>query len=152
MANTAKWTHGTSAPASPLSVLTTELNALANNTASAASATIANATNKDLYADLWVHLASLTPAAGGYLTLYILESIDGSTFPAATGSVLRNQPTHVLATMQLNPAVGAQDVVVRNVLLPPADFKIVLDNQSGVALAGTLNTVKLINSNLNLNA
>ena len=152
MATTGKWKAGTNPPGTPLTVFTgAAINSLANNTATAASTAIANQTNLDLYADIWLHLGSLTPTAGGYVTIYILEAIDSSTYPSATASILRNQPSHVLVTMSLDTAVGAQDVVVRNVLLPPASFKLVLDNQSGVSLNAAGNTLTLITYNLDLN-
>lgn len=147
MANTGLW----KAPSSVVSLLSTELNSLANNAASAASSVIANQTNLDVYADFWLHLATLTPTAPNYITIYVLEAIDGSTYPAATGTILRNQPEHVLCTFALDPAVGAQDCVVRNVLLPPASFKVVLDNQAGPALNAAGNTLKMITYNMNLN-
>lgn len=148
MANIAKWGN----LSSPVSLLTTELNALANNAASAASSAIANQTNLDVYADIELVLASLSPAAPNYATLYILEAIDGSNYPSATAAVLRNQPSQILCTFALDTtAATAQRVVVRNVLLPPGSFKVVLDNQAGVALGGTGNTVKMITYNVNLN-
>jgi len=139
------------APSSVVDLLTTELNALTNNTASAASSAIANQTNLDLRADIWLHLASLTPTGAPYINVYILEAIDGSTYPSATGSVLRNQPQQLLCSFNLDTSTAAQDVVVRDVPLPPASFKVVLDNQSGVTLGATLNTLKMITYNQNLN-
>jgi hypothetical protein len=148
MANIGKWGNVSSV----VSLLTTELNALGSATASAASAAIANQTNLDVYADIGLHLASLSPAAGAYGALYILEALDGSTYPSATGSVLRNQPQQMLCTFQLDTtAATAQDLVVRNVLLPPGSFKVVYDNQAGVALGATGNTVKMITYNINEN-
>ena len=152
MAATGKWKAGTNPAGTPLTVFTgAAINSLTNNTATAASTAIANQTNLDLYADIYLHLGSLTPTAGGHLTLYILEAIDSSTYPSATAAVLRNQPSHVLATFSLDTTVGAQDVIVRNVLLPPASFKLVLDNQSGVTLNAAGNTLTLITYNFDLN-
>jgi len=148
MANIGKW----NAPSSVVSLLTTELNSLGSASATVASGAIANQTNLDLYADLWLHLASFSPGTNPYVTVYILEAIDGSTYPSATASVLRNQPSQVLCVIPLDTtAATAQDVVVRNVLLPPGSFKVVLDNQSGAALASSGNTLKMITYNQNLN-
>lgn len=149
MANLGKWGNLSSI----VSLLTTELNSLANNTACAASSAIANQTNLDIYADIWLHLASWSPVAPNYATLYILEAVDGSTYPSATGAVLRNQPSQILCTFPLDTtAATAQDVVVRNVLLPPGSFKLVFDNQSGATLNASGNTVKMITYGVNLNA
>lgn len=149
MANLGKWGN----LAAVVSLLTTELNALANGSASAASGAIANQTNLDIYADLELVLASLSPAAPNYCTLYLLEAVDGTNYPPATASVLRNQPSQILCTFPIDTtAATAQRIVVRNVLLPPATFKVVLDNQAGVALAASGSTVKMITYGVQLNA
>jgi len=148
MANIGQWGD----LSSPVSLLTTELNSLSNNAASAASSAIANQTNLDVYADIELVLGSLSPAAPNYCTLYILEAIDGTNYPSATAAVIRNQPSQILCTFPLDTtAATAQLVVVRNVVLPPGSFKVVLDNQAGVALNASGNTVKMITYNVNLN-
>lgn len=153
MANLAKWSIGGSSYATPVSQLTTELNALANNAASAASAAYDNSTNLDVYADLFLHLASLSPGAAPRVDIYILVSIDGGTnYPSATGTVIRNQTDQLWRSIPIDTtAATAQDIVVRGLLLPPGKMKFVLDNQSGVALGATLNTLKISTYNLNLN-
>jgi hypothetical protein len=134
------------------SVLTTGLNSLANNTMSAASATYANQTNLDLYADIEVVLASLSPAAGAFVAIYILESVDGTNFPAQSDADLRLTSTQLLAVLPVGvTAATAQRVVARNVLLPPAAIQFKLDNQTGVALNASGNTVKILPYDYNLN-
>lgn len=151
MANTGKWAAGTNPAGTPLSVHSTSLNSLANNAASAASSAIANQTNLDIYGVFTLHLASLTPVAGGYITLYITAAADNSTYPAATAAALRNQPDKILWTFPLDTAAAAQDLVTPVLMLPPCSFKVVIDNQSGVALAASGNTLSMINANFNLN-
>lgn len=153
MANTAKWIAGTNPAGTPLSVLTTGLNSLGNGSASAASSAIDNSANLSLYGIFHLHLASLSPAAGGYVDLYILQSIDGgTTFPSATAGVLRNQPDKLLYRFPLDTtATTAQDLYSMPILLPFGQYKIVLDNNAGVALNASGNTVKLIEGNFNLN-
>ena len=148
MANVGKW----NTPTAAASLLTTELNALGSATASSASADYDNSTNLNMFGDFELVLAALSPAANGYCTLYILEAVDGSNYPSGTGSVLRNQPSQILCTFPLDTTSStAQRIVVRNVPLPPAHFKVVLDNQSGVQLGATGNTVKVLAYNTNLN-
>ena len=147
MANIAKW----NAPSAVVTVLSTELNSLANNTLSAASAAIANQTNRDLYCDLELVLGALSPGTTPYVTIYILEAIDGTNYPPATAA-LRNQPAQVLCTIPVDTtAATAQRIAVRNLLLPPGTFERVLDNQTGVALAASGTTVKIQAYDLNLN-
>src|SRR5215831_2934336 len=95
MASIGKW----NAPSSIVSVLTTGLNSLANNTMSAASSNIANQTNLDMYADIEVVLASLSPTTGAYVALYILEALDGTNFPAQSDADLRLTTSQLLASI-----------------------------------------------------
>lgn len=151
MANTGKWVGGTYAAGSALSLHSTSLNALSNNAASAASSAVANQTNLDLYGFLTLHLASLTPAAGGYIDVYILPAMDNATYPSATAAVLRNQPDKLLVRFPLDTTAAAQDVVSGPIQLPPCSFKVVVDNQSGVSLGATLNTLTLVTANFTNN-
>jgi len=148
MANIGKW----NTPRAVATVMSTELNSLANGSQASSSATYANQTNLDLYADIEVLLASLSPSTGAYISLYVLESIDGTNFPAQSAADLRLTSTQLLCTIPIGTtAATAQRVVVRNVLLPPAVFTLVLDNQTGVALNASGNTVKFAAYNVNLN-
>ncbi len=149
MANVGKWnTHSAT-----VALLTTELNSLADATMSAASAAVANHTNLDMYADFEIVLASLSPTAGAFVTLYIWEAIDdGTNYPAQSDADLRLTATQVLCTVPIGTTAStAQRIVVRNVLLPPASFKVKLDNRAGVALNASGNTVKMNPYNVNLN-
>jgi hypothetical protein len=119
---------------------------------SAASAAIANQSNLDLYADFTLHLAALSPAVGAFISVYILEALDDSTYPVPSDAALRLQAGQTLFSIQLGQdAATAQDVVVRNVLLPPHAFKIKLDNQAGVSLAASGNTLSISQYNVNEN-
>lgn len=147
-ANIGKW----NAPSATVTVLSTGLNSLANATMSAASSTISNQTNLDIYVDIEVVLASLSPAAGAHVDLYILESIDGTNFPAQSDADLRLTTTQLLVSIPIGTtATTAQRVAVRNVVIPPGAFQIKLDNQSGVALNASGNTVKFNAYDFNLN-
>jgi len=148
VANIGKW----NAPTAVATVLTTELNTLGNNTMTAASAAIANQTNLDIYADFVVHLAALSPAAGAFVSVYILEALDNSTYPAPSDADLRLMTSSLLFTMQCGTtATTAYDLVVRNVLLPPHSFKLKLDNQTGVSLNASGNTLSISQYNVNEN-
>lgn len=148
MSSIGKW----NAPSATVTVLTTELNSLANATLSAASAAIANQTNLDMYADLEVVLGSLSPAAGAYVAIYIALAVDGTNYPAPSGADIRLTSTQLLCTIPVGTTGStAYRVAVRNVLLPPGTFKLYLDNQTGVTLAASGNTLKLNAYDVNLN-
>ena len=120
-------------------VLTTELNSLANNTVSALGPVYDNAAAKDVYVDIELHLASLTPTAGGYIALYAALAVDGSTY----GDAKRESMEQLVGIFQLDTAAAVKHRSLKNVMLPPALMKFYLDNQSGVALAASGNTVKI---------
>jgi hypothetical protein len=134
-------------------VLSTGLNSLGNNTMSAASSTFANDTGLDLYCDVEVTLASLSPGTGAYVAIYVWEAVDGTNFPAQSDADLRLTSTQLLCILPIGTtAATAQRVVARNILLPPAKIQFKLDNQAGVALNASGNTVKILPYSLNLNA
>lgn len=134
------------------SVLTTGLNSLGNNTMSAASSTYDNSTNLDLYVDIEVVLAALSPTTGAYVAIYIWESPDGSNFPAQSDADLRLTSTQLLCVIPTGVAAStAQRITARNIMLPPGKIQFKLDNQTGVSLAASGNTVKVLPYNYNLN-
>lgn len=142
MATTFKWLGGTSRG----NQLTTELNALANGAFSAAGPAYDNTTNLDEYAYCDITLASLTPAAGAYLQLFLAVSVDGTTYEDAPSST--NPGAHQLvATISLNAAVGAKRISTKRFEIPPLKFKFILKNAAGVALGATLNTVAMTTCN-----
>ncbi len=148
MANIGKW----NAPSSAVTVLSTELNSLASGSITAASTAIANQTNLDIYVDIEVNLASLSPAAGAYVALYIAEAVDGTNYPAPSAADLRLSTTQLLCAIPIGTtAATAQRVAARNVVIPPQTFKVYLDNQTGAALNASGNTVKFIAYDVNLN-
>lgn len=153
MANVSKYIAGTSTLASPASLLTTELNSLANNTASSASSAYDNQTNLDLLCDLILELASFSPSTGGRIDIYILPSYDGGTnYLNPSAADVRVQAHQLWVSIPLSAtAATAQKHYVRGVALPPQRFKVVIDNQSGAALASSGNTLKISSYNFNLN-
>lgn len=148
MANIGKW----NTPTAAVTVLSTELNTLGIATMSAASTAIANQTNLDIYVDIEVNLASLSPTASAHVDLYIAEAVDGTNYPAPSSADMRLSLTQLLCTLPIGTtAATAQRVVIRQVIIPPQTFKIILDNQTGVALNASGNTVKFLTYDVNLN-
>jgi hypothetical protein len=156
MTNLAKWNLNLSVGIT--SVLTdTQLapagTGIASGTMSAAGSTYDNSVNLDPYIDLEVNLASLSPTAGAYVAIYVYVSEDGTNFPAQSAADLRLTSTQLLCAVPIGTtATTAQRVVVRNLLIPPKKLQFLLDNQTGVALANSGNTVKVVPYNVNLNA
>jgi hypothetical protein len=149
MANIGKW----NAPTASATQLNTGLNALANGSMSAASSTYDNSTNLNIYCDIELVLASLSPTAGAYCAVYIWEAPDGTNFPAQSDADLRLTTTQLFCTIPIGTTAStAQRVTVRNLVLPPAKIQFKLDNQTGVALnASNNNFLNLLAYNINGN-
>jgi hypothetical protein len=138
--STVKW----AAHEAVTSALTTELNSLANATLSSASAAIANHTDLYRYIDIFVDLASLTPTGSPAVNiLFLYSNDDGTTFADAS---LSNSAAFV-ATLGMSTSASAKHLVAANIPIPPLDFKIALDNETGVALAASGSTVKYARHN-----
>jgi hypothetical protein len=128
-------------------VLTTELDALADNGYSAAGTEIDNSTNLDEFGMVEVNLASLNPTTGAYITLFIVAAPDGTNYenlPSTTNPGGQN----VVAVMHLATGAAAKRVMSRPFKLPPSKLKFILRNDANVVLAATTNTMKLYTNNL----
>jgi hypothetical protein len=145
-----KWNAG-----SVTTIFSTELNSLGNGIRTVASSIINNDTALDVYIDIELNLASFTPSPtnlGARFGVYIAESIDGTNYPNQDTGDFRLTNTQILAFLLIgNTAATAQRVVARNVIIPPAKFKVFMDNQTGGALAASGNTLKFLTYDLNVN-
>lgn len=143
MANKILWE---TSPTSRGTVLTTELNALGNAAFSGGGSAIDNTANSDQYGACDIVLASLNPTAGAYLALYLVQSLDGTTYEDAPSST--NPGTHMLvATVLVTTGSAAKRIMSPWFRIPPGKFKFVLYNATGVSLGATLNTVTLYTGN-----
>ena len=138
MATTFKWL----APESFTTAMTTSLNSLADGSYAGVSSNITNST--DLYpfiVGLELNLASLSPAAGAFVDIWILYDPDGTNY-ATTGKPLITG--HLLHTFQLDTTASTAQrlVMTRPKLILPYDFKLDLRNKAGVSLNASGNTLK----------
>src|SRR5262249_53916991 len=109
MANIGKW----NTPTSIATILTTELNSLGSGSMSSASAAYTNSSNLNIYCDLEVNLASLSPTSGAYVAIYIFEAADGSNYPSQSAADTRLTSTQLLCTVPIGTtATTAQRVIV----------------------------------------
>lgn len=131
-----------------VNALTTELNSLANNAWTAASATIDNRIGQTMngYMVCRVEFAgtfAANPTAGGAITGFFLKTVDGTTFettPTATVG-LNRLPNFVIPVMTGQTA----SKVSIDVLCPAERFKVCLQNTAtGQAMAASGNTVKIM--------
>lgn len=129
-----------SAPSAASSNLAgTALNGLATGATSAFLTLYDNSTALDLYAGLLLNLGSITPAAGGSITVSVFASVNGVA-PDNAASV-GGGDTYVIPL-----AAGASTKVAAlpMIRLYPGKIYIAITNNAGVALATSGNTLVLV--------
>jgi len=131
-------------------IFTTGLDALTGTTPATSSA-INNDTDLYLYADLELVLGALSPTAGATINLYLVQALDGSNYPAPSAADLRLSSTLFGWDFTWYSCRDSAENFCSWASHPPSKFKIILDNQAGVNLAGSGNTLKMSQYNLNLN-
>lgn len=125
---------------------TQTLASLTDNEWTNESDAIDNTTNKYVMADFFFELASAAfTGTDSIVELYILPSVDGTKYPNWTGNVTtdeqENSP-YFVGAVTTSGATEAQDLVLRNVVLPPGLFKVGVRNKSGVSFAASSNTLE----------
>lgn len=133
------------------SLMTTELNSLANN-AGALGVEYDNATNLYLwgYFELVVTYGT-NPTAGNLVELYLVPAPDGTNYAdnttGASGTTSANYyvggfPLRAVTTAQRIGLTGASGS--GPIWLPPCKFKAFVINKAGQAMAASGNTLKMI--------
>ncbi len=130
--------------AAAATVLTTELNSLANGSYTAASTAIDNTSNCYLFADFELVLAAQGSArsAGATVSLYIVSSLDGTNYGDAPVSGTTS-PSVVWSLDAATTARRLSGPESKDVPIPPGKFKIYALNSTGQALAASANTVSI---------
>lgn len=132
-----------SAYASPVTLATTGLNSLANNTG-LLTAAIDNSAAADrwLFDDLELFVEFLTPPVVNQpVDVFILPAPDGTNYASGDGTT---KPPLNLYVGSFHAMANANDqyLILMNVPLPPGFFKYVLWNSTGVAFESAGNTLK----------
>jgi hypothetical protein len=125
--------------ASIASALTTDLNSLANGSASAASAALDNTSNLDLYHDLTLTVAAQGSArsAGATVSVYLVMALDGTNYDDVNATT-----AELVAVFPLDAATTARQVTRRDIPVPPGLFKYFAVNNTGQAFAASGNIVE----------
>lgn len=133
-----KW----SALGSQTSVLTTELNSLATVTYCAAGAAFDNSAGP-CWGRLELNVTyGSAPAAGGFVTIFLIPSADGTNYGDGGGSVVPGQEL-ILWQFSIRAVTTAQKVVSLDLPIPAGKFKVVAYNGGSTAMPSSGSTVKL---------
>lgn len=129
------------------SLLTTELNSLANNTNVITSAAFNNTQGGGsgdgyLLADLELVVSyGVAPTAGTGCSVWFIQTQDGTNYEDASASITPARAPDVV--FPVRAVTGAQRVI-RTCSLPPGNFKVLIRNDgTGQAMASSANTLKV---------
>jgi hypothetical protein len=144
MANAIKWE---AAWVDRGSVLSTELDALADGASSAAGAEYGSQTNLDQVGVLELNVDFVAaPDAGGYVSVYMLQALDGTTYEDGSASVLPSAAA-LVATIDVLASTAAQKRRSGLITLLPGKTKFLLVNTTGEAFPSSGSTLKLFTTN-----
>jgi len=121
--------------------LSTELNSLADG-ANKLGAAIDNSSNKYLFHDIEIYLASAAfTGTDAHIKIYLLPSVDGTYYADGSDSV-DPVDTNAVYVGAVRAATSEQYITIRDVALPNGLFKYLFMSEANVTLAATLNTMK----------
>lgn len=124
-------------------VATADLNTLANDAIVpiADGIEINNSTKRDFYIAVELYLASvdLSGQTNPAVNLYMFEALNGTDYENDWAN-----PSKIVAVIPVEPGSGAQvhRAVYDLILIPPGKYKILPENKTGAAFAGSGNTLK----------
>lgn len=127
------------APEAAVTVLSTQLDGLANGTISAYSAAQAQ-TARYTRADFELLVTFGTaPTAGAFVGLYLVPVFDGVNDPTNH----QDYGSHFAGAFPIRGVTTQQRVVLKDVKLPPLDFKVAAFNSTGQAFPASGSTVRM---------
>ena len=124
-------------------LLSTELNSLANNSNAvhATSVTLSSAGYLDAEAELLVTFGT-TPTANTPIYVWLLREIDGTNFEMGSASVTPNRPPDIIFT--ITNVTTAQRIIRSVIDIPPGPIRPLVRNAgTGQAFASSGNTLKI---------
>lgn len=130
---------------SKIALLTTEMNALATATLTAAGPEINNSTGYQ-QGLLYLHLASAAFVAGNFASVYFVPSNDtaGTIYPTVTSAAAWGGGNYYVGSISINGSTAAQNETLFVNYIPLGKFKTyLLTGGTCPTLGATLNTLDL---------
>ena len=127
-----------------VSVMTTELNSLANNARAISAAMGGDAVDANLFGDWELAFTfAVAPTADTVIDLYLIRAADGTNY--ADGDATNRPPSNTfVGSYQVRAVATAQRITVPDVLFPPGLYKaIIYNNGTGQALTASGHTLKV---------
>lgn len=132
-------------------LLSTEMNAIADGSYSAAGTALDNATNLDLMAVAQLDVDFvLAPNAYGVVELYMLKAIDGTNYEDGSASIIPS-PGALVGLFTVAATTAAQRLMTPPFDLVPCPVKFMIRNSTGQAFPATGTTVKVRTFNRTIN-
>ena len=124
-------------------IMTTQLDGLANNTISGASSVVDNSVNLDTYAWLELNVTfGVAPSdANPSVDVYIQKSLDGTNYEDAPLTGGAQQGHMFVGAFPIKKVTTAQRIQIGPIPLPPEKVQFYLDNQTGQSMAASGNTL-----------
>jgi len=123
--------------------LSTELNSLADASVCSASSAFDNDSSGQRFPSAMLEIYIAAQAAirnqYGFVSVFLVPTTDGTNYGNATAECLDN---YLVGSYVLDSATTARYITAQ-IVLPPTDYKILLRNNTGQALASSGNTVKI---------
>jgi hypothetical protein len=126
-------------------VLTTELNSLANGSRTAKGTEFDNTPSGNNATHCQVELAwtpGSAPSAGGYVALYAIPALDGTNYADGDAS---NAPSATTWRCNIDVRAEAEAQVLASPVFPlgPHKYKFILENKTGVSFPASGSTLEL---------
>ena len=120
-------------------ILGTELNSLANGSASSASSAVDNTSALDLFADLTFTVATQgsSRSTGATVSIFMVMALDGTNYDDVSATT-----AELVAVFPLDAATTGRQATRRDVPIPPGLFKLFAVNNTGQAFASSGNLLE----------
>ena len=138
---TTKWTALETAE----NILTTELNSLGSGSNKITTTAISNdaAGEKNLYGIFELYIAAQgSNRTGTNVDVYLLPTMDGTNYSFGGDSLDPGNSNYKFSFELDTGALAARYAVVDGIQLPPCDFHVLVQNNTGQAFASSGNTLK----------